>query len=81
MDTQTTLLKASNALHLCESLLLEAYISAGESTGNAILLLMHSLTTDREAMSQLVHLAALEEALRKEPGITKDLTAQSGRVC
>jgi hypothetical protein len=79
MDTPTKLLEARNALTLCESLLLEAYMMAEDGAGNAILMLLESLTSDREAISSIHQLASLEEG-SKVPVSTKYLTAQSKSV-
>ena len=76
MDTPTKLLEARNALTLCESLLLEAYMMAEDGTGNAVLILMESLTTDRDAITKIHQLAILEEGC-KVPVSTKYLTPQS----
>ncbi len=79
MDTATKLLEARNALTLCESLLLEAYMMAADGAGNAILILLESLTTDREAITSIHQLAILEEG-SKVPVSTKYLTLQSKSV-
>ncbi len=81
MDTASKILEARNALTLCENLLLEAYMSAGNHTANSILLLLESLTTDREAITSIHHIAALEEKEAKAHEITNHLTTQSTRVC
>jgi len=59
MDTQTKLLEARNALHLCESLLLEAFAFAPQPVAVGIENLLVSLTSDRESIASLHQLAAL----------------------
>jgi hypothetical protein len=56
-------------------------MSAGDATAKAILLLLESLTTDREAITTIHHIAAREEKEAKAHEITNHLTTQSTRVC
>lgn len=57
MNAQEKILEARNALTLCESLLLEAYIIAPDPVARAIKNLLVSLASDRDTISSLHQLA------------------------
>src|SRR5208283_1521443 len=57
MTNADKILQARNALHLCESLLLEAYVLAPEPIARAIQNLLVSLASDRTTIASLHQLA------------------------
>lgn len=59
MNIQHTILEARNALALCETLLLEAYIITPQPLANSIKAEMQNLAARREALAFLQHAAAL----------------------
>ncbi len=65
MNTGDKILQARNALHLCESLLLEAYITAPSGADKAIKNLLVSLASDRATIASLHQLVQL---LPERPG-------------
>ena len=57
MNTADKILQARNALHLCESLLLEAYINAPAAVATGIKNALVSLANHRETLASLHQLA------------------------
>jgi hypothetical protein len=64
MNTADKILQARNALHFCESLLLEAYINAPGPLARQIQTLLVSLASDREALATLHQVASQTPEIR-----------------